>query len=679
MNPDKSSALFRFQERLRVARQGGRKVDISFLLDEAKEARIPEDFVRWLEQVLVWIRISGGSGTSSQTSLKFLLAKICQNPEWKASTSHLLQQLLLQGSFVKLFSDTGVHSNYAFFHEALDRLVRGLFPAYGDLSNMDTAVGRIFHREEDAEWIGHLPPEQRAQILECFFSDEPIQQKIKNHLMNDVAEACSFLCVRLSAVSIQRDITVRAGKTRVADIPPLRLRAPIERYFAELLSGRNRTELQESYDHIKMEIAHSRKYLEDVRAHLEQYGVSVGIVFSLETAHSILDRIELLLRFSRWLCFSEGNFDPWLFFADFLRATHDETRITPLIKSNFHLLSQKIVEKSGATGENYITGNREEYRAMFFAAMGGGFITAFTALFKYLGPASLAPFVLGLYAALNYSFSFILMHHLHFKLATKQPAMTAAALAERLRLQGEDHHLTGFIDLVARISRSQFAAVAGNILAVIPTAIAIDWIARLWLGRSVLGGEYAEHALESLHPIATFTIFYAALTGVLLWISGLFAGWVENAFIYFRIPVALEGHQFLANLFGPERLNGIVHWISKNLSGWTSSVALGFSLAFVPVAGSFFGLPLDVRHVTLSTGSASFAIASLGWAHVSGLMLLFTIAGILFIGAMNFGVSFFLALHIAVRANNIPSKRILAILRACGREFLRHPRKFFLP
>lgn len=676
--PEKST-LYRFQERLRAARQGGRKVDISFLLDEAKEATSPEDYVRWLEQLLVWVRMSGGSNTSPQTSLKFLLSKIKQNPGWEKSSAAIVQQLLFQGSFVGLFSDTGVHSNYDFVRELIDRLVRRFFPAYGDLSRMDIAVGRIFHDQHDADWVAALLPELRQQIQDVWLSDANLRKKIAHHLTGEVAEACSFLCVRLSAVAIQREILERSGKQRAIQIPPLRLRAHIESYFGALLAGRDESELKQDLARIAEEIAHSRRYLEDVRAHLEHFGVSVGIVFSLEAAHSIIDRIELLLKFSRWLCLGEKDFDPWQFFALFLRHAREEKRISPLVKSNFHLLSRKIVEKSGATGENYITGTPEEYQAMFFAAAGGGFLTAFTAILKYAGPSHLPPFVLGLYAALNYSGSFILMHHLHFKLATKQPAMTAAALAERLRSQSSELDLRAFIDLVARISRSQFAAVAGNIMIVAPTALALDLLWKHSFGHSIVSAEYAPKILESIHPFASLTVLYAAFTGVLLWFSGVFSGWLENAFVYYKIPWAIESHPFLVNLAGAERLHRFTGFVSRNLTGWSSSIALGFALAFVPVAGSFFGLPLDARHVTLSTGAVSLSIGALGWNAITGKMIAFSALGILLIGAMNFGVSFVLALHVAMKANDIPKRKVRAILAACGQEFLKRPKKFFLP
>lgn len=679
MSADKKSTLYRFQERMRIARQGGAKIDIPFLLSVAGDLRSAEDRVKWLEQMLLWIRVSGGASTSQQTSLRFLLTRLEQNQEWKRASAAAVQEMLLQSSFVPLFSDSGVHSNYDFMQEGIARIVKRFFPAFGDPSEMDTAIDRIFHDDGDAIWVENLSPEMRAQIEKWLFSNDEFKEKFRDRLIGQSSEACTFLCIRASAIAIQREMMERAGRTQAMQIPPLRLRWYIEDFFTDLLSGKSREKVESSYREIQTEMAASRKYLDDVHAHLEQYGVSVRLVFGLESLASILNRIEALLQLAYWLRFPNPSYDPWKLFVSFLRDSWNEKRVMPLIKSNFHLLSRKIVEKAGSTGENYITANRGEYLAMFYAALGGGFLTAFTGLAKYLGPAHFPPFLLGAFAALNYSLSFVVMHHLHFKLATKQPAMTAAALAERLRVAPSEGGLGDFIDLVARISRSQFAAVAGNILAVIPTALAIDLVSHYWAGHHILKEDYAFKTLDTLHPFATFTVLYAAITGGLLWLSGLISGWVENAYVYFHVPKALQSHPFLANFFGERPLGAIIGKITKNLSGWTSSIALGTLLAFVPVIGIFFGLPLDVRHVTLSTGSVSYSLSSIGWANVPSATLLYTALGILLIAAMNFGVSFALALHIAIRANDIPGGRVMLIVRACLSELLRKPGKFFFP
>jgi site-specific recombinase len=88
-----------------------------------------------------------------------------------------------------------------------------------------------------------------------------------------------------------------------------------------------------------------------------------------------------------------------------------------------------------------------------------------------------------------------------------------------------------------------------------------------------------------------------------------------------------------------------------------------------------FGLPLEGRHVTLATGTLAFAACSLGTARLT----LAPCIGIALIGLLNFGVSFALALAVALRARDVTGRERLGLAVAVARRFVRHPLEFFLP
>src|SRR5204863_8268885 len=129
----------------------------------------------------------------------------------------------------------------------------------------------------------------------------------------------------------------------------------------------------------------------------------------------------------------------------------------------------------------------------------------------------------------------VIMHLLGFTLATKQPSMTAAALAGTLHDNAGQQELAPLVKVIARITRSQLAAAIGNVGLVIPAAIGFETIYRRSTGQSFLDPEAAKYVLHSLDPIHSGTIFYAALTGVLLWLTSVGAGWIENWAVYRRL------------------------------------------------------------------------------------------------------------------------------------------------
>jgi site-specific recombinase len=90
-------------------------------------------------------------------------------------------------------------------------------------------------------------------------------------------------------------------------------------------------------------------------------------------------------------------------------------------------------------------------------------------------------------------------------------------------------------------------------------------------------------------------------------------------------------------------------------------------------------LPIDVRHVTLSTGTVALSSASLGREAIDHGDLYWAALGIAFTFVLNLAVSFYLALMLALRAQDVSSKDHLEILRTLLRRFVQSPRDFFLP
>jgi len=266
---------------------------------------------------------------------------------------------------------------------------------------------------------------------------------------------------------------------------------------------------------------------------------------------------------------------------------------------------------------------------------------------------------------------------LGFSLASKQPAMTAAALARALESgdgQGRE------IELVAAITRSQVIATVGNVCAAIPTALLISglWI---WLaGHGPFGPETALHSLHGNLPFHGWTLVFAAATGVLLWLSSLATGWAANWSAYRCLPEALARNHRIRTLLGSNGAEALGRFVERHISGFLGYLALGTLLIFVPMAFAFAGIHLEVRHVTLQAASLALASASL-WAQgaLSWGEVLWGLLGVALIGAMNFAVSFALALWTALRARDlrgINSRRLWwGILRA----FNRQPGRFLLP
>ena len=419
-----------------------------------------------------------------------------------------------------------------------------------------------------------------------------------------------------------------------------------------------------------------RQRAESVTEHLDQHGTSVSLVFVLHQLRRRVARAEALLAL---LLDPEPARPTALLAAELARQGAHRRSVRELLRQNTALLAEKMVERHAETGEHYITRDAREYRGMLGAAAGGGLVMAFTTWIK-LGILTLplALFWGGLAAGLNYAVSFVLVQLLHWTIATKQPAMTAPAMADKLRDLGKPGAVDAFVDEVANLTRSQSAGVFGNVALVMPVALLLGLAGLAVFGPPFMPVERAEHELHSLSLLGP-TPLYAAFTGVLLFASSVIAGWVENAFVLHRLDSAIEWNPRSRRLLGAQRAARWARWWRRNIGVTAGNVSLGLLLGLASAFFQVFGVPLEVRHVTLSSGLFGAACAALGPAVVNDPAFWWALAGIAVNGVLNVGVSFYLAYRLALRARGIRVRDRQAIYRAIAARLLRRPLSFILP
>ncbi len=185
----------------------------------------------------------------------------------------------------------------------------------------------------------------------------------------------------------------------------------------------------------------------------------------------------------------------------------------------------------------------------------------------------------------------------------------------------------------------------------------------------------AIHSVSLLGP----SIFYAAFTGVLLWASSLVAAWADNWFVCHRIGEALETDRRLVRTLGTSRALRFGRFWTNNIAGLAGNISFGFMLGLIPEMAKFAGLPLDIRHVTLSSSMVATATATLGFSTLASWGFWLAVLGICGIGLMNLTVSFSLAMFVAIRARGIQSPERHAIYQSLWQRLREEPLSFVLP
>jgi site-specific recombinase len=662
------------------------KAELSYLLAQASAPASLEEKILWLQKLVEWVRYPSApsevaeknSGEIKTVRLRFVLLLLERNPAWKSGVAVRLRSILRETSAVELFCQTGLTQESGFLGEAISRILKKIIPAPPAYNDLAEVFALIFALDSDADWIRDLPEDLMLAVLQLFVFEAEEGLAFVS-LKNSMKEALLILGAQASALGTSPAIRQRLPSHPISESPFLNLATQLQELLMQ--NAEHSSTNLPSPARCLAEIEKCRVEIQQVFVHLEKSGVSVPLVYQLENTLQSLERIEMILKLLNEQSVQEDHALMTGFVADLIRGEIASRTLTDLIHTNTHMISRKVVERTGFTGEHYIMQNRQEYRAMLGSAAGGGILTVFTAVAKYfILNLKMALFFEGVFTAFNYSGSFVLMQLCGFTLATKQPSMTASALAAKLKMIHSREDVDSFLEEFLKITRSQFAAAVGNLGLVIPGAILFNLGYVAVFGHPVFDEHFAQHSIEMINPLTSLTIPFAILTGILLWISSLTAGWIENWTVYRRIPEAIAASKRLQAVFGSAAANKVSHWFSHQISGLAGNTSLGVYLAFTPVIGRFFGLPLDVRHVTLSTGAVTLGICALGPANIGAWTWVSVVTGIAIIGLLNFGVSFALALWVATRARNVKRVWIGHFLKAALRRFLRQPWTFlFFP
>jgi site-specific recombinase len=596
------------------------------------------------------------------------------SPEVRRRYQQSVAALLAETNGVSLFADSGLPSDRGLLSELSNRLFALLLPAPRDYSELARLFVRMFPTRDEVEHFFSLPPEHfdRMVALEAPEDAAPEWQPVVQSLL----DSFSLLGARVQGLGLSEKLRVRSLPRPVQQSPFYRLTHAGDDFVHAVQEGQATADVEKEW---RSAVQSCKNELHTIELNMDKRGVNLDVVYALDVIAQCLHRMESIATVLSATPGHPKRLAVQYFLKEVIRGRLSDRSITVLLRNSLSLLARKIVEWAGKTGEHYISATREEYWAMWRAALGGGLLTVGTAAIKmFVTHADLRAFPEGFLAGLNYAVSFLILQTFHLALATKQPSMTGATLAQIVLRRERDSSDDELVTYVARIFRTQLAAAFGNIIAVGAGAVGLAFLWRMLFGAPILNTESAEYAVTSLNPLHTGTVFYAALTGVILWLSSIIGGWIENWAVYHRLPEAIADHRLGAYLH-PDRLQRVSRTFSRNISGWGGSIALGFMLGLTPSLGRFFGLPLDVRHVTLSTGTVALGAVSLSRETMPKGALLWAALGIAVTFVLNLSVSFYLALRLALQAHGADLGGNRAIFRTLWSHFRQSPRQFFFP
>ena len=633
----------------------------------------------WLIHVLHWMRSAAPSIEVAMAKAESFVAAFEADEALRLRLQLWWQRFSDTVDITTLLADFGFAPRTAMVTELTERLRLKLLPGTPETIDAAELFSIALPHEFDARWLTALP-EPLLQRLTALLVPEEAQQGI-GFWRHALLGAITYCAGQILANGFSPELRLRMSEEAREEQPFHALIHDVESFRIEFVHGvRTPERLEQAEQRLRERLDACRAAIGTVYQHFAAEGISVGLVFRVRQVRTRIVRVRQLLA---CLTSEHPEQEAARLLAGFVSVGRDRRSLRHLLATNSSLLAAKVTERSAETGEHYISHNRSEYLQMVRRAAGGGLLMSVTTLLKFgLAALAFSAFWGGFWAGVNYSISFVLIQLLHWTVATKQPAMTAPAMAAKLKdmQSSEDatHTLEAFVDEVANLVRTQVAAILGNVLVVFPAALILSLLWWQMFGATPLDAEHAQSTLDSLHVLGPSALF-AAYTGVLLFASSLIAGWVENWFVLRRLDSAIRYNPRFTRWLGKGRAKRWGDFWRANISGFAANISLGMMLGLTPAIAAFFGLGLEVRHVTLSSGQLGVASATFGLGVLALPAFWWALALLPLNGALNVIVSFYLAFRMALRAHNINGVERSRIYAAIRQRLRSKPSSFFLP
>ena len=622
---------------------------------------------------------------SAKRNLQALCHLLNLHAEWRQAVREKLNELSRAYRHSELYTSTGILPNTSFASEFLRRIGHTILPEVLDKELLRTLLRKAFRKANDGSWVVGVGEEAWLQVIAALHFEEQAANPEIPRPLTEILRSLRVISYWIAAFGMEPELLRLDRALETYDSPFVTQNEELIAYIDAYPGAWRKTDADISDDkHLRVLLDQCLLVIEKIRKRAARDGTSIRLTYHLQRLTQLIRRSERLLDILDHLRqHPDGeSANPAIVYL-FTRLIRDECQRNNLRqhwRHNTELIALRVTDNASAHGEHYITETRSDYVEMARSAVIGGFIIAFMACFKILlSKAPMPPLSGAIVYCLNYGLGFCLIHMLHGTVATKQPAMTANAIAATISQSGgklrDIELLTG---LIARTVRSQIIAILGNIGMAIPLSGLIVYAISSLSGEAFVSPEKAVHLLEEQNLIYSGAVFYAAIAGVCLFLAGLINGYFDNYAAYNRIPERILQLGWPKRLFGEYRMRRVSAYIGDNLGALTGNMVFGFLLGGTTIFGILFGLPVDIRHVAFSSAFVGIAFVSLDFAPDLWL-LLWAALGVAAIGFINLSVSFGLALNVALRARQVEDTPWRMIIGATLRHLLRHPRDFFLP
>jgi site-specific recombinase len=644
------------------------------------DASADGDPIDALRLLLEWLRPPTGGGIAGVLErIERLALALEADPDLRRRLCATLGTGIATWHHLAVYTEIGLQSRRGFLRELFHRAYERVNPRPSDRGDLKDVLALVFPYPDDPRWVGALPEDAWLRLfdaLACAGGDYPDAAR---RTRDGVLYALEMLGLWIAAEELDPELRRLDPRAAEHDSAFLGLQRELASFVTDYAHWDDEGTGQYHDDaHARVLLEQCAQQVEQLRKRAVTRGSSISLTYLLERLDQTLTRIAALLDTLDPASPDRRRAAAVRLFKELVVGNAARHGLAPLWRENTRLLARSVTEHASRTGEHYITHDLAEYLQMLRAGAGAGLVIAVMAFVKIqvialgLGPGHEAFWV-----SLNYGLGFVLIHVLHFTVATKQPAMTAALLAAAIEKSDRGTaDRRKLAELLVQVGRSQFAAVLGNVGIALPMAFALGGFWRAGLGAPLLDADAMAYQIDGLRPFAGLALLYAAIAGVWLFVSGLIAGAFDNRAARLELGARLRHHPLLSRVLSERWRERLGAYMDGNYGALAGNFVFGVLLGTTAYLGHLTGLPMDIRHVAFSSANLGFVAAS---EEAWRLALVGYLGYVLLIGVVNLWVSFGLALWVALKARGTRLGSLALLLQAYFAEARRRPRDLLWP
>lgn len=598
-----------------------------------------EERVFWFVRLMAWLRPRRGEEASKR--VRFVSRHLAAHPEVRARVSRTVAELAASVDVTSFLTYGGIPRDFHLLGAVTQWLTERALPSRCRTTDLERIVCLAL-REDDVTWIA---PSGVADFLV-----ELAGRPTLDALAAAAREAMLDLCHQVAA---------QAHAPAVRNLPALE-RSPFRGLYEAAAAFVREPGGKAPYDALRGRLRECLRTRDALRAHHASAGADLNTSFQLLRIQRQLARLDLLA-----VALHEGRPSASRVAAELTRRAVKSRRAGHLLSRSSELVVKNLVDTTAEVGDRYLDERSSSLRNAVLAGAGGGLLMVVATLLKLaIASLHLPHLYEGIAFSINYGAAFCAAYLLHFTIATKLPAHTATALARSVQGGGtRTERVAAFRSALVALVRLQIGGLLGNLAVAGPLAFAIAFGFRRATGHALIPFEKTTHILEESSLLGPSALF-AALTGVFPWLSSLAGAAVDNWARVNRLADSLATSVPVMKTIGVARAESVARKIAGRVGGLFGNAFLGFLLGAVPALFAVLALPVEIRHVTVSTASVAIAFAS---ADIGVRAVVLCVLGVLVIAIVNVAVSFILALRLALRASDDPAATKLLVRAALRR------------